>query len=115
MQTCAGIESGIEASVHTIAKAFKEERCEAALLIDARNAFNLMGRKAAVHNIQRSCPPIYQFLKNSYHSPSKLHLGDGTLLYSEEGVTQGDPLAMAMYSLATRNMIQSLNCTEEII
>ena len=54
------------------------------------------------------CPAIYKFLHNSYKAPARLHLGDGTFINSEEGVTQGDNLAKAMYSLSTRRIIESL-------
>ena len=91
-----------------MARTFQEDWCEAVLLVDADNAFNRLNRAVALHNIQRSCPVLYQFLYNSYNSPSKLYLGDGSFLLSEEGVTQGDPLAMAKYALATHNLIKRL-------
>ena len=108
LQTCAGVQSGIEAAIHAMSRTFNEEWCEAVILVDAENAFNRLNRKAALHNIQRTCPYLYQFLNNSYKSPSKLHLGDGSFIYSKEGVTQGDPLAMPKYSLSTRGLIDSL-------
>ena len=64
-----------------------------------------------MHNIERMCPSIYKYLYNSYKSPARLHIGDGTFIKSEEGVTQGDNLAMAMYSLSTRRIIESLKST----
>ena len=95
LQTCTGVEAGIEAAIHAMAKTFKKEECEAVLLVDADNAFNKLNRKAALHNIERTCPGLYTFLKNSYKEPTMLYLPDGTHIMSEEGVTQGDNLAMA--------------------
>ena len=108
LQTCTGVESGIEAAIHAMASIFKDETCEAVILVDADNAFNRLNRAVALHNIQRSCPVLYQFLRNSYKAPAKLHLNDGTFLSSQEGVTQGDPLAMAKYAVATRNLVLKL-------
>ena len=108
LQTCAGIESGIEAAIHAMSLSFAEESCEAVILVDADNAFNRLNRKTALHNIQRTCPSLFQYLNNSYNSPSKLHLGDGTFILSEEGVTQGDNLAMAKYAVSTRPLTNSL-------
>lgn len=108
LQTCAGVESGIEAAIHAMAKTFQEDSCEAVILVDADNAFNRLNRKVALHNIERSCPLLHQFLSNSYKTPSKLHLGDGTHILSKEGVTQGDNLAMAKYAVGTKNLIESL-------
>ena len=108
LQTCAGIQSGIEAAIHAMGRAFQDERCEAVILVDADNAFNRLNRKVALHNIKQMCPAIHTFLNNSYKVPARLHLGDGTFINSEEGATQGDNLAMAMYALSTRKIIASL-------
>ena len=113
LQTCAGVESGIEAAIHAMDRTFQEEWCEGVLLVDADNAFNRLNRTAALHNIKRSCPLLHQFLHNSYKSPAKLHLGDGTFILSKEGVTQGDTVAMAKYALGTRDLILRLKQESE--
>ena len=108
LQTCAGVESGIEAAIHAMADTFQSDDCEAVILVDAENAFNRVNRKVALHNIQRLCPALYTYLNNCYKEPARLHLGDRTFIYSKEGATQGDNLAMAMYALSTREMIDDL-------
>ena len=50
LQTCTGVESGIEAAIHAMAKAFDDNTCEGAILVDADNAFNRLNRKVALHN-----------------------------------------------------------------
>ena len=102
------MESGIEASIHAVADKFKEETSEGVLLVDAKNAFNLLNIKVAIHNVQHLCPPMYTFLNNSYHQHNKLFLKDGSVIMSKEGVTQGDPLSMAIYALSTRKLIEAL-------
>ena len=82
------------------------------LLIDAENAFNSLNRDAALHNTKRKCPPLYQYLQNSYQQPAKLHLGDGSFILSKEGVTQGDNEAMAMYAISTRGLQDDLKAAE---
>ena len=106
-QLCAGQPSGTEAAVHAVRFAFQEEDAEAILLVDASNAFNALNRECALHNIQRVCPPLATILINTYREPSEL-FADGNIIWSQEGTTQGDPLAMAMYALATIPLIQSL-------
>ena len=49
LQTCPGIEGGIEASVHAMADV---------LLVDAENAFNSLNRKTALLNIKEICTYI---------------------------------------------------------
>ena len=53
-QLCAGQIAGIEAAVHVVCSAFKEEGTEAVLLVDASNAFNFLNRKTA---LDISAPP----------------------------------------------------------
>ena len=113
LQTCTGIEAGIEASIHAMARIFNSERCEAVILVDAENAFNRLNRKTSLQNIRHICPPLFQFLNNTYKEPAKLHLGDGTVIMSEEGATQGDPLAMQMYAVSSRKIIDSLDANTE--
>ena len=48
---------------------------------------------------------------NTYRQPSKLFVAGGQIIYSREGTTQGDPLAMAWYAIATRVIIDTLKLT----
>ena len=106
-QLCAGQPSGTEAAVHAVRLAFREDDAEAILMVDASNAFNALNRECALHNIQRVCPPLATILINTYREPSELFV-DGNIIWSQEGTTQGDPLAMAMYALATISLVYSL-------
>ncbi len=108
LQLCAGQLSGIEAAVHAVRKLFQRTETEAVLLVDASNAFNSLNRQTALHNIRRLCPPLATILINTYRAPTELFV-DGHVLYSREGTTQGDPLAMPMYAIATLPLIKRLN------
>ena len=99
-QLCAGQPAGAEAAVHAITELFTNAASQGVLLVDAANAFNNINRQVALHNIHKLCPSIATILTNTYRQPSDLFI-DGEVLYSEEGTTQGDPLAMAFYALAT--------------
>ena len=107
LQMCGGQISGIEAAVHAVRTAFDSDENEAAILIDATNAFNSLNRQVALHNIRRLCPPLATILINTYRAPTELFV-DGDTLLSQEGTTQGDPLAMPMYALATIPLIKKL-------
>ncbi len=73
-------------------------------LVDADNAFNRLNRKNALHNIGITCPELKQFFDNTYGQPANLYI-DGHIFTSEEGTTQGDAAAMAMYALATTPLV----------
>ena len=86
---------GAEAAVHAIRTLFQDESTDAALLVDASNAFNRLNRQVALRNFQSICPTLAIVATNLYREESKLFI-DGEILLSQEGVTQGDPLAMAI-------------------
>ncbi len=108
IQLCAGQLSGCEAAIHAVHMAFQDEETEAVLMVDASNAFNSLNRETALLNIQRICPTLSTILINTYREPSEL-LVDGCTIWSLEGITQGDPLAMPMYVLATIPLIKKLS------
>ena len=116
LQLCVGQIAGIEAAVHAMKEAFVNDENDAILLVDASNAFNSLNREAALHNIQHLCPTLSTILINFYREAIELFV-DGIVLYSEEGTTQGDPLAMptCMYGLATIPLISQLSDLSNIV
>ena len=113
LQLCGGQIAGIEAAVHAVRSMFQSDECQGVLLVDASNAFNSLNRSTALLNIQNICPPISTILCNCYRSPSDLYV-DGSVLLSREGTTQGDPLAMPMYALATVPLIAKLSEVDSV-
>ena len=81
VQLCAGQIAGVEAAVHAVQKSFRQDKTEVALLVAASNAFNSLNRDASLH---------------------------GEVMFSREGTTQGDPLAMPMYAVATIPLIKRI-------
>ena len=90
-------------------QAYEDEAVKAVLLVDAKNAFNCLNREAALRNIQHLCPSLATILINTYRKPSHLYM-DGSTLLSQEGTTQGDPLAMSMYAIGIIPLIQKVSC-----
>ncbi|XP_062508484.1 uncharacterized protein LOC134184756 [Corticium candelabrum] len=115
LQLCAGQNVGCEAAIHAIRGIYDEDETEAVLFVDATNAFNTLNRQVALANISVNCPAIFPILANTYRQPSSLFVGGETLL-SSEGTTQGDPLAMPMYALATIPLLKSVqtNGTKQV-
>ena len=112
LQKCTGIQAGIEASIHAMRQIFESSETQAILLVDAENAFNNLNRKTALKNIKEICPPFYQYLANTYQKSAKLIIpgeNDYTVIYSDEGTTQGDPIAMAMYGLGIKPLTDKLS------
>ena len=99
----------MDAAIHGMSQVFvEEEGRDGFLLIDASNAFNQMNRSAALHNIQITCKEMALYVINTYRSPSRLFICRGGEILSQEGTTQGEPLAMPWYSVNTSMIIQNL-------
>ena len=92
-QVCSGLKAGIEGSIHAIRELY-EEHCGngwGLLLVDA---FNSLNRAAALWNVRVQWPRCARFLFNTYCGYAPLILNDHpTIIYSKEGVSQGDPLS----------------------
>jgi len=109
LQLCAGQQAGAEAAIHAMSNIFKDDSCEAVLLVDASNAFNTLNRKAMMHNIGIICPAIARYVRNTYTVAPRLIVAEEKEVRSEEGTTQGDPIAMAIYALAISVLQQKIS------
>ena len=107
LQLCAGHTAGCEAAVHAMRKVFSDVSTDAVILVDAANAFNNLNRQVALVNIQYLCPPIAVILINCYRSDIRLFV-EKDVIMSQEGTTQGDPLAMAFFALASVPLINAI-------
>ena len=67
---------------------FQHEESDAALLVDAANAFNSVNRRTMLHNIKIVCPAISTYVTNCYNRPARLFVLGGKEITSREGRTQ---------------------------
>ena len=111
LQLCVGHCAGVEAAIHTIRSSFNDESVQGVLLIVASNAFNSLNHNVALQNIQKLCPILAPFSINCYRSHTDLIVG-GKIIKSQEGTTQGDPLAMPLYGLSMVPLIMSLSSVQ---
>ena len=112
LQLCAGQPAGSEATVHARAKVFSSLDAQAVVLVDASNAFNSLNRQQTLRNIPVLCPSLAYVVVNFYRAAAPLFVG-GEEIYSREGTTQGDPLAMAIFAIAVRPLIDRLMMAQE--
>ena len=85
---------------------------EVLLLVDAANGFNNLSRLSMLWTLKHRCPKLSRFAFNCYRHEICLvcrRTGqDVLILLSREGVTQGDPLAMALYGIALLPLAERL-------
>ena len=79
-QLCVGNPSACEAATISVQSQYFSVETEAILLIDASKAFNAINRKAALHNISHLCPPMANFIANTYGAPIPLLLSGGGMI-----------------------------------
>ena len=85
-------------------------------LIDAFNGFNELNRKAMLWTVRHRWAAGARFALNCYRHSAILIVrrpgGRCATIDSEEGVTQGDPLAMLLYGVALLPLAESLRKAE---
>lgn len=107
-QLCAGIEAGCEVAIHVVREMFSQDDTHGFIQVDASNAFNNINRSVLLHNTKITCPEISTYMANFYHLPARLFVLGGQEIASEEGTTQGDPIAMSMYALGLIPLLSSV-------
>ena len=93
LQLCAAFEGGCEAAVHAMQQQFSLPQFDAVIQVDACNAFNSLNRQTALRSILHLCPSLAKVLINTYRIDTNLYI-NGESILSQEGTTQGDPLAI---------------------
>ena len=113
-QFCAGQTSSCEAIVHCVRELHDSGEMEGILCVAVSNAFNALNRGLALRNILHLCPSLGRLLINTYQSHSSLFI-DGDCILSKKGTTQGDPLAMSMFTVASIPLIRELDELTDVI
>ena len=78
-------------------------------MVDASNAFYVINRDAFLHNTKVLCPSTSTYVNSCYSSPTGLYIQGWRSIKSEEGTTQGDPTAMAIYALGITPLLAWLS------
>ena len=94
------LRGGCEVALHAMRNFIENDNIYGVLFVDASNAFNALNREAAMRNIQALCPSLANAVMNTYRLPPNLYI-NGEAITSAEGTTQGDPLAMSIYAIAS--------------
>ena len=109
-------ESACEVITHAVRKLLSptaydpnQVLCEIFAKYDFFNAFNTLFRSATLAAAHEDIPALFAFVAQAYGAPSDLFFGD-SIIKSEEGLQQGDPLAPALFCLAINKLVCNLKC-----
>jgi hypothetical protein len=108
VQVGVGVRGGCEGAVHATRRFLTNMTDDRVLVkLDFRNAFNSIRRDVMLKTVAAELPGLFRFCLLSYGQPSTLKFG-GSLIQSEEGVQQGDPLGPLLFCLTVQPLLESL-------
>lgn len=106
-QLGVGVPGAIESILHSVRSAVRQNPDWLVVTLDWRNAFNSVSREAVLHNVSLVEPNLLGWANTLYTQHSALLMDDGTVLSSQQGVRQGDPLSPMAFDLAIQPVLNA--------
>ena len=111
IQLGAGAKGGCEAAVHATRQfTMSIPNNHVLVKLDFKNAFNSVHRDTILEMVAKEIPELYPYCYLAYGARSSLKFGE-TIIWSEEGVQQGDPLGPILFCLAIHPIFLLLSAT----
>ena len=108
LQLGYGTPSGAEAAAHAARFYLQNAQANHLMLkLDFKNAFNCLRRDKMLEAVRKAAPELLPFVHSAYEKSSSLFCG-GSILLSQEGVQQGDPLGPLLFCLTIHPMVLQL-------
>nr|GEW02087.1 hypothetical protein [Tanacetum cinerariifolium] len=111
-----GVPGGCEAVLHSVNRLNESKGKEvrlSLLLVDFKNAFNLVDKSVLLEEARARCPSIARWVEFCYARHARLYYDD-SVLWSCQGVQQGDPLGLLLFFRALHPLVQTINQSCEL-
>jgi hypothetical protein len=102
-----GVKGATEAITRRLQRELKADPGLCVLQVDMSDAFNSLDRTAMLQRVHVKSPALSAWAHFCYAQPSPLFVGESVLL-SQRGSQQGDPLGPALFALAIQPVIEGL-------
>lgn len=111
-QLGCGVSHGCEGIIHAVRhftelSSQQEDRCTVAVKFDFHNAFNQVNRIWLLEQVKKFLPEMFPMIFQAYGGNSYLS-GNGFDIQSCLGVQQGDPAGPALFCVALKPLVDSL-------
>jgi hypothetical protein len=104
------VKGGSEAAVHAL-RSFTESEANSNKIVvkfDFKNAFNMLRRDYMLECVSQNFPEIFPFINQTYRHPSFLLFDNKSIVMSERGTQQGDPMGGALFCIAEKPLIDAM-------
>ena len=109
VQLGVGVPGGCEAAIHAARRFVSDmSRDQVVVKLDFKNAFNCIHRDIMLELVASELPELYHFCHLAYGASTTLQFGD-EVIWSAEGVQQGDPLGPLLFCLVLHPILLSLD------